>query len=157
MHQLEGETILKRKVVLTGAAGTIAGPLLPVLRKRYDLTLLDIREKDRLGNPVQGIKIADLLNRGRDTYRQHFRGVDSVVHCGFVRARDPEDHDQRFWVEYANVEMAYNVYQTCWEENVRRVIVTGSNRSIHQRLRNPNILPHRPRSLFPIDRRGKQC
>lgn len=118
---------MKRKVVVTGAAGTIAGLLLPVLRERYDLTLLDVREKDRLGKPVEGIKKADLLNRDRDTYRRHFRSVDSVVHCGFVRARDPEDHDQRFWAEYANVEMAYNVYQTCWEENVRRVIVTSSN------------------------------
>ena len=30
----------KKKVVVTGASGTIAGVLLPALRERYDLTLL---------------------------------------------------------------------------------------------------------------------
>ena len=114
----------KRKVVITGACGTIAGLWLPALRERYDLTLLDVRTTDREGREVAGVQIADLLNRDRDTFRQHFHGVDAVVHCGFVRARDPT---QRFWAELANVEMAYNIYQVCWEENVRRVVVASSN------------------------------
>ncbi len=117
----------KRKIVVTGAAGLMAGLLLPAFRERYDLTLLDIRTTDRDGNEVEGIQIADLLNRDRDTYRHYFRGADAVVHCGFVHAKDPNDPDQRFWAEMANVEMAYNVYQTAWEENVRRVVVASSN------------------------------
>lgn len=117
----------ERKVVVTGAAGLIAGLLLPTLRKRYDLTLLDVKTTDRDGNPVEGIQIADLLNQDRDAYRHHFRGADAVVHCGFVRAEDPSDPDRRFQAELSNVEMAYNVYQTAWEENVRRVVVASSN------------------------------
>ncbi len=117
----------RRKVVVTGAAGYIAGLLLPAFRERYDLTLLDVRTTDRDGNEVEGIQVVDLLNRNRDTYRHYFRGADAVVHCGFVRAEDPQDPDQRFWAELANVEMAYNVYQTAWEENVRRVVVASSN------------------------------
>lgn len=117
----------ERKVVVTGAAGLIAGLLLPTLRKRYDLTLLDVKTTDRDGNPVEGIQIADLLNQDRDAYRHHFRGADAVVHCGFVRAEDPSDPDRRFQAELSNVEMVYNVYQTAWEENVRRVVVASSN------------------------------
>lgn len=117
----------RRKVVVTGAAGYIAGLLLPAFRERYDLTLLDVRATDRDGTPVKGIQIVDLLNRDRDAYRHHFQGVDAVVHCGFVRATDPADPNQRFWAELANVEMAYNVYQTAWEERVRRVVVASSN------------------------------
>ena len=117
----------RRKVVVTGAAGLIAGLLLPALRERYDLTLLDVRTTDRDGNEVPGVQIADLLDRDRDSYRHHFRGADAVVHCGFVRAQDPGDPNQRFWAELANVELAYNVYQTAWEENVRRVVVASSN------------------------------
>jgi len=117
----------KRKVVVTGAAGLIASLLLPTFRERYDLTLLDVRKTDRDGNPVDGVQIADLLDRNRDAYRHHFRGADAVVHCGFVRAEDPNDPDQRFWAELANVEMAYNVYQTAWEEEIRRVVVASSN------------------------------
>ena len=36
-----------RRVVVTGAAGYIAGLLLPGLRRRYELTLLDVRNEDR--------------------------------------------------------------------------------------------------------------
>jgi len=113
-----------KKVVVTGAAGLIAGQMLPVLQKHYDLTLLDIRTMDRHGCEVQGIQIADLLNRDRGTYRHHFRGAYAVVHSGFVRTDDPS---QRFYAELANVEMAYNVYQAAWEEKVRRVVVISSN------------------------------
>jgi len=50
-----------------------------------------------------------------------------VLHCAFVRANEPSDPDQRFWAELANVQMAYNIYQTSWEEEVRRVVVASSN------------------------------
>ena len=43
------------KVVVTGAAGLLAGQMLPILREQYDLTLLDVRTTDRDGNEVQGI------------------------------------------------------------------------------------------------------
>ena len=114
----------RKKVLVTGAAGYIAGLLLPGLRERYDLTLLDVRSADRDGNPVEGIQKANLLDRDRDSYRRHFKRVDAVVHCGFVGSPDP---NQRFHTELANVEMAYNVYQTAWEEQVRRVVVASSN------------------------------
>ncbi len=120
----------KRKVVVTGAAGKVAGQMLPALRERYDLTLLDIRTTDRNGNEVQGIQISDLVNRDRDSYRHHFQGADAVVHFGFVGNSNPSagnDSEQRFWNELANVEMAYNLYQTCLEERVRRVVVASSN------------------------------
>ena len=64
----------KRKVVITGASGYIASLLLPAFRERYDLTLLDVRTTDRDGNDVEGVQIADLMQRDRDSYRHHFRG-----------------------------------------------------------------------------------
>ena len=112
------------KVVITGASGYVAGRVLPALRERYDLTLLDVKTTDREGAEVEGIILTDLLDRDRDTYREHFRGADAVLHCGFTRAAKPED---RFWAEHDNVKMAYNVYQTCIEEDVRRAVVISSN------------------------------
>jgi hypothetical protein len=112
---------------VTGAAGVIAGLLLPALRERYDLVLLDVRQTDGDGNEVAGIQIADLLNRDRDAYRHRFRGADAIVHCGFVRAEDSADPSRTFQAELANVQMAYNVYQTAWEERVPRVVVASSN------------------------------
>ncbi|MDE2886640.1 MAG: NAD(P)-dependent oxidoreductase [Gemmatimonadota bacterium] len=114
----------KRRVVVTGAAGYIAGRSLPVLRERYDLGLLDVRKTDRNGNEVKGIVQTDLLNRDRHAYREHFTDTDAVIHCGFTRANAPED---QFRAESDNIAMAYNVYQTCLEANVRRVVVISSN------------------------------
>lgn len=114
----------RKRVVVTGAAGLIAGLLLPSFRERYDLTLLDTRSVDREGNELPDVRIVDLLDRDRNAYRHHFGGADAVVHCGFVRS---EDAAGRFRAELANVEMAYNVYQTSLEEGVRRVVTTSSN------------------------------
>jgi hypothetical protein len=114
----------KRKVVITGACGFIMTRVLPALRERYDLTLLDKRNTNPDGEKVEGVILTDLLNRDRDSYREHFRGVDAVIHSGFVRAKEGEE---RYWVEAGNVDMAYNVYQTCIEEGVRRLVVISSN------------------------------
>jgi hypothetical protein len=137
----------REKVVVTGAAGLIAGQMLPALRERYDLTLLDVRTTDRDGNEVEGIQIADLLQRDRDRYRHHFRGAYAVVHSGFVRTSDPE---QQFFAELSNVEMAYNVYQVSWEEKVHRVISISSNHAAdyYERL----ILDNRWDFVQPDDR-----
>ena len=117
----------KRRVVITGASGYIASLLLPAMRERYDLTLLDVRTVDRDGNEVEGVQIADLTDRNRESYRHHFRGADAVVHLGFVRAADRSDAVEDFYAELTNVEMAFHVYQTAQEEGVRRVVVASSN------------------------------
>lgn len=117
----------KRGVVLTGASGYIASRILPMLRERYELTLLDERTTDRSGADVPDIVTVDLRNPDRDHYRQHFRGVDAVIHCAFVQSGRDTTADQRFANEQANVAMAYNVYQTAAEEGVRRVVVASSN------------------------------
>ena len=135
----------RRRVVVTGAAGYIAGLMLPGLRRRYELTLLDVRNEDRQGNRLDGVAAADLTVNDRDAYRAHFAGADAVVHAAFVRPPDPGEAatasgpvsgvrgstgsrgDARFRAELANVAMAYNVYQTAREEGVRRVVVISSN------------------------------
>jgi nucleoside-diphosphate-sugar epimerase len=137
----------RRKVVVTGASGLIAGQMLPALRERYDLILLDVRTTDRNGDEVEGIQVCDLLNRDRDAYRHHFGNAYAVVHSGFVRTDDPE---QRFFAELSNVEMAYNVYQVSWEEKVRRVVSISSNHAAdyYERL----ILDHVWDYVQPDDR-----
>lgn len=120
----------RRRVVVTGAAGKVAGQVLPALRERYDLVLLDVRTTDRSGAEVAGAQIADLVDPNRDNYRHHFQGADAIAHFGFVGNSNPaagNDTDLRFQNEMANVQMAYNVYQTALEEGVRRVVVASSN------------------------------
>ena len=114
------------KVVLTGASGTIAGLLLPALRDRYDLTLLDARAHDSAGIAIDGIQVVDLLDKDRDKYRHHFSGADAVVHCAYYRVHDQGD-DRYFSSELENLQLAYNVYQVAWEERVRRLVAASTN------------------------------
>lgn len=116
----------KKKVVVTGASGTIAGVLLPALRERYELTLLDMRTTDPAGNEIEGIQVVDLMNKDRDTYREHFTGADAVVHCAYYRIEGQGD-DARFSSELENLQLTYNVYQVAWEENVRRLVSATTN------------------------------
>ena len=131
----------KRNVLLIGACGTIASVLLPALRELYDLRLLDVKTTDKQGNEVEGVQIADVLDPDRDQYRHHFRGVDAVVHLGFVVPEDRSHAEQNFWSEYANVQMAFNIYQTSLEEGVRRVVVASSNHAADYY--EPLILEHK--------------
>lgn len=116
----------KRKVVVTGAAGYVSGRMLPALQERYDLTLLDVKTTNRSGKEVKGLVVADLLGRDRNAYRDFFRGADAVIHCGFVGSSSTNSQN-KYWAELDNVKMAHNVYQTCVEEEVRRVVVISSN------------------------------
>ncbi len=116
----------KRRVVVTGASGTIAGVLLPALRERYDLTLLDARCRSKRGAEIEGLQVVNLLNKDRDSYRQFFTGADAVLHCAYHRARDQGD-DIYFTSELENLQLTYNVYQVAWEERVRRLVAASTN------------------------------
>ncbi|MBT3275216.1 MAG: hypothetical protein HN368_18830, partial [Spirochaetales bacterium] len=84
----------RKKVLITGAGGTIAGKVIPDLAKRFDLTLMDISPINREGNEIPNVIIADLLDRDRNAYREHFRGVDAIIHRGFVKS---ENWGKSFW------------------------------------------------------------
>lgn len=117
---------MRKRVLVIGASGKIAGQVLPALRARYALTLLDVRAEDRSGRSVEGVEIADLGNADRDAYRAFFSSADTVVHFGFVHP-ESSGAEARFRAEMRNVEMAYNVYMTALEEGVGRVVVASSN------------------------------
>lgn len=123
----------KKRVVVTGAAGYVAQRMMPELRERWDLVLLDVRPTTRDGKTVPGLMVADLTKPDRNEYREHFRGADAVIHCGFVSAPRldattwQDNSDAKFWAEHTNVALAYNVCRVALEEGVRRVVVCSSN------------------------------
>jgi uronate dehydrogenase len=123
----------RRRVVLTGAAGYVAQRMFRDLSDRWDLVPIDVRSTTRSGAAVPGIVVADLTRPDRDAYRQHFRGADAVIHCGYVSGHGldattwQDNGDTKFWLEHQNIALAYNVYRTALEEGVRRVVVASSN------------------------------
>ena len=123
----------KRRVVITGAAGYVAQRMYKALDERWELVPIDITDKTRDGKSVPRLVVADLTQADRNAYRQHFKGADAVIHCGFVRAPGmtadtwQDNSDAKFQAEHTNVALAYNVYRVALEEGVRRVVVCSSN------------------------------
>jgi hypothetical protein len=117
---------MAKRVLVTGAAGKIAGQILPALRERYELTLVDLRATDRSGSSLSGIHQVDLLDSSPNTYRSLFEAQDAVVHFGYVRPSGTTGAD-RFAAELRNVQMAYNVFRASLEASVGRVVVASSN------------------------------
>ncbi len=122
----------KKKVLITGAAGYVAGQMLPTFRERYDLVLLDVSAEtspDRPhpeGGQVAGVRIADLTDPDRSQYAHHFEGVDAVVHLAYLRRREDEAIDQ-YTSQRENVDMAHNVLRTAYDAGVRRFTSASSN------------------------------
>ncbi|HEX3813606.1 MAG TPA: NAD(P)-dependent oxidoreductase [Mycobacteriales bacterium] len=111
----------RRRVLLTGATGYIAGQLRPALQEAYDLTMLDNRAAD-------GVLEADLLDGDDDSLRPHFDGIDTVVHTAYARPRG-EGVQAEYEGQRRNVDMTQRVYQLAVDAGVRRVVVASTNQA----------------------------
>lgn len=129
----------KKRVLLTGAAGFISNQLLPVFRERYDLVLLDIVDEARHGE-VEGIVRVDLTDPDIDSYRQHFEGIDAIVHNGFSCTEDhiagappqwiadrPKGNPDGYYTERKNLDMVFHLFKLAQQEGVPRLVITSSN------------------------------
>ncbi|NQW20436.1 MAG: NAD(P)-dependent oxidoreductase [Chloroflexi bacterium] len=122
----------KQKVLMTGASGYIASLMLPTMRSHFDLVLADISDKDRNGNIIEGVHIADFIDTDRSTYAHLFDGIDAVIHLAFKPhttrgeklIKEPID---RFDNELENVQMANNIYRSAYDAGVRRIAIASSN------------------------------
>lgn len=115
----------RKQVLLTGATGYIAGQLLPMLWERYDLRLVDVRETDRAGNSIEGVEVLDILNADPSELDRLFAGVDTVVHCGYVRPRADHVYED----ERSNIDLMQRVYETALNTGVRRVVACSTNQA----------------------------
>ncbi|WP_020579780.1 NAD-dependent epimerase/dehydratase family protein [Actinopolymorpha alba] len=115
------ESTLKKRVLLTGATGYIAGQLLPEFRERYDLRLVDVR-------PGDGVEVADLLAGAAGDLGRLFEGVDVVVHTAYHRPAG-DDPQARYDGERRNVDMMQRVYQLALDHGVRRVVAASTNQA----------------------------
>jgi len=117
--------VSRRRVLLTGATGYVAGLVLPALREAYDLTMIDVKDTDRDGNTVDGVEILDLLDDPTDRFTEMCQGVDTIVHAGFRR---PDDGPS-YAAERVNLDMTARVYEVAAATDVRRVVCTSTNQA----------------------------
>ena len=126
----------RKRVLITGAAGYLSRQILPVFRERYDLVLLDRHKPEDIDDIIE----VDFTNPDIDAYREHFKGVDAVVHNTrsvrpgvdtsgprqWLEDRAPGDLEG-YYVERDSVDMAYHVFRLAQEEGVSRVVTASSN------------------------------
>jgi hypothetical protein len=110
-----------RRVLITGATGSIATQVLPALRKRYELVLLDLKNTTRDGTVVEGVTIADLIDP--EACRPFFEGIDTAVHAAYAWSGGEDE----FEGEMHNIRLAHNAYRLAFETGVSRVISVSSN------------------------------
>lgn len=115
----------RKRVVLTGATGYIAGQMLPELRERYDLTLIDVRDENRDGTKVPDVEILDVLTADRADLERLFSGADAIIHIGYIRPRPDAVYED----ERKNVDMMQRVYDIALATGVPRVVAASTNQA----------------------------
>lgn len=109
---------MKRKVLITGAAGRIGSFITKQWVDRYDLVLSDVRAPaETHGFPFHQVNLADF-----DAVKQIVAGVDTVVHLG----ADPSMEATWDSLLPNNVIATYNVFESAAQSGCRRVVFASS-------------------------------
>lgn len=111
-----------KRILLTGAAGGVAGMVRPLLRQRYRLRLSDLAPLAN-ARPDEEDMPADLADM--DAVRRAVRGVEGLIHLG---GRAVEDDWEA--VHGANIAGAYNLFEAARLEGVERVVFASSTHAV---------------------------
>ncbi len=120
------------KILVTGAAGHVAGLGLPGLAEGGSLTLADLRAPASMPAGADFRQI-DLLAASDGELAELFAGHEIVVHSAYVPSGRPDVYSadppqiERFAPEFENLRMAQRVYRCALEAGLRRVVAVSSN------------------------------
>ncbi len=109
---------MKRKLLVTGAAGRIGGFFTAQNKDQYDFVLTDVRPpQETYDFPFTEANITDF-----DVLRKLCQGVDTVIHMAAVISTEAT------WEHLLpnNVIGLYNVYQAAHEAGCRRVVFAST-------------------------------
>ena len=107
-----------KTVLITGAAGVVAGYIREQLRGQYALRLSDITPITELGEGESFVS-ADVRDMGQ--LLAAAQGVDAIIHLGAI----PVEDDWEPILE-ANIVGTYNLYEAARQAAVPRVIFASS-------------------------------
>ncbi|WP_022793327.1 NAD-dependent epimerase/dehydratase family protein [Marinococcus halotolerans] len=107
-----------KKVLLTGAAGTIGTVLRSYLSKRFDIVLTDAKAPEDLTSEETFME-ADITNKAE--VRELMHGVDAVIHLGGI----PVEVDFES-IEQVNITGTFHVMEAAAEAGVERLIFASS-------------------------------
>jgi uronate dehydrogenase len=114
--------MIVKTVLITGAAGVVAGYIREQLRGRYALRLSDIVPITDLGEG-ESFVTADVRDTGQ--LLAAVQGVDAIIHLGAI----PVEDDWQPILE-ANIVGTYNLYEAARQAQVPRVVYASSNHAM---------------------------
>jgi len=110
------------RVLMTGAAGQIGSHLYPLLRRRFDLLLSDVK-------PIEDEPDSHVLDVSNlEEVLSLMAGVDAVMHLAIASGRDFEGRRDEFSTAQfdVNVKGTYNVLEAARRQGVGRVVIASS-------------------------------
>jgi nucleoside-diphosphate-sugar epimerase len=132
---------MKRKVLITGAAGRIGSFVTSQWLDDYDMVLTDIREPaDGHGLPFHQVNLSEF-----DKVRPLCDGIDTVVHLG----ADPSMEAPWESLLPNNLIATYNVFESAKQAGCRRVIFASSVNAVFGY--PPDVQVHMNQQVWPIN------
>lgn len=130
---------MKRKVLITGAAGRIGSFLIDHLPAEYELLLSDIRRPAHLG----GLPFVQADIGNVEQLQALCQGVDMVVHLA------AEPNEQAGWESLLpkNVIGVYNMFEAAHRAGCRRVVFASSVHTVFGY--PPDVQVHTPMPVRP--------
>ncbi|NMO98039.1 NAD-dependent epimerase/dehydratase family protein [Paenibacillus lemnae] len=137
---------MKRKLLLTGAAGTIGNTIFKGLQQdeRYDIIGADKQQDDE-----QGIVEMDITDEAR--LQELTQGIDTVLHFAWIK----DEGDFLGKVLEGNVSGAYKLMEAAVQNGVRRIIFASSNHATGFYKTDEKVDPedpYRPDSFYGLSK-----
>ena len=136
-----------KRILITGAAGSVAGMIRPHLRADYRLRLSDVKPIADLADGEEAA-MADLTDTS--ALDAIVSGVDGIVHLGgYPREADWET------IHAANIVGLYNIFEAARRAGVRRIVFASSNHAVgfYPRTRTiPANVTVRPDSRYGVSK-----
>jgi len=135
---------MKRKILVTGAAGRIGSFLTNQWKDQYDLRLSDLQQpKETFGFPFIEANVADLA-----AVTALCQGIDTVIHLG----ADPSMEAPWESLLPNNVIGTYNVFEAAHQAHCRRVIFASSINAVFGYPADVQVHTNMP--VYPINLYG---
>lgn len=136
-----------KKVLITGAAGSIGTQMRTLLKDRYDLRLLDRRPVPEPEGEAMICDLADLQGLERAC-----AGIDAAVHL----AGDPSGGAGWEALLEDNVKGTYNLFEAARRQGVKRIVFASTNHvtgfyEMEKTYTTPEMLA-RPDSLYGVSK-----
>jgi uronate dehydrogenase len=139
---------MKRKVLITGAAGRIGTKVIPLLTQSFDLLLADNNIEKLKGLAEKGYATTSLDILNQEECIKVCNEIDTIIHL----AGNPSPKASFAELKGVNMEGVYNIFTAAKSEGVKRVVLASSIHAIKAYTEERQVKTDMP--TYPLDLYG---